>query len=918
MFASLMEHFPHSEIGAGLTGRLYCRAGVRAAVGLVCAMGLAACGGGSGGGGTGDPPPPPPSYSVGGSVSGLSAGASVTLEDNGTDSVQVASDGAFTFTTELKAGAGYSVSVTAQPTGEQCTVTNGSGSIGASNVTNVGITCAPTGTTTYSVGGTVSGLSSGLSVTLTDNGADSLKVSSNGAFTFPTQLKAGAAYSVAVETQPTGEQCTVTNGSGSIGSSDVSNVSITCAPVGTPTYSVGGTASGLSAGASVTLKNNGTDSLKISSNGTFTFPTKLKSGAAYSVAVATQPAGEQCSVTNGSGSIGTSNVTNVGITCAPTGTPTYSVGGTASGLTSGLSVTLTDNGADSLTVSSNGSFTFPTKLKSGAAYSVAVATQPTGEQCTVTNGSGSISASNVTNVGVTCVTLTYSVGGTVSGLSSGVSVTLTDNGTDSLKVSSNGSFTFPTKLKSGAAYSVAVATQPTGEQCTVTNGSSWIGTSNVTNVGVACAPVGTSTYSVGGTVSGLLSGLSVTLLDNGTDSLKVSSNGTFTFATKLKGGAAYSVTVSTQPTGEQCSVSNGSGTIVASNVTNVAVACSPSATTASLLYVTNATAGSIDGLKINTATGAPSPISGSPWTDGSAPAAVAIDPQKRFLYVATGSGEIRGYSIDASTLNLTAISGSPFATSADSIAITVDPSGQYVLTANGTTNNVSVFKIASTGALTEVTGSPFAAGSNASAIVVAAGKFVYVANSGGKTLSAYQLDLTTGSLTAVSGTFTVPATPNGLVVDDSGTHVYASETTPNEVSGFSIDGTTGALTTISGSPWAAKDAAASPGVSSPVMDGAGKRLHVADGTNVDCFSVNSSTGQLTELGLSYTNGKAFALTLDRQDEFLYALDNVNNQVEVFSVDPTDGSLTLISGSPFALFSGSGSDNLGPNAIAVQH
>ena len=67
----------------------------------------------------------------------------------------------------------------------------------------------------------------------------------------------------------------------------------------------------------------------------------------------------------------------------------------------------------------------------------------------------------------------------------------------------------------------------------------------------------------------------MTLLDNGTDSLTVTANGTFTFKTALASGATYSVTVGTQPTGETCTVTNGSGTVGTSNVTNVAVACSP-------------------------------------------------------------------------------------------------------------------------------------------------------------------------------------------------------------------------------------------------------------------------------------------------------------------------------------------------------
>src|SRR6202012_5036724 len=72
--------------------------------------------------------------------------------------------------------------------------------------------------------------------------------------------------------------------------------------------------------------------------------------------------------------------------------PTYSVGGTVSGLTG--TVVLQDNGADNLSVTANGTFTFPTKLVSGSAYSVTVLTQPSGQTCTVSGGTGTVGSAN--------------------------------------------------------------------------------------------------------------------------------------------------------------------------------------------------------------------------------------------------------------------------------------------------------------------------------------------------------------------------------------------------------------------------------------------------------------------------------------------------------------------------------------------
>ena len=154
---------------------------------------------------------------------------------------------------------------------------------------------------------------------------------------------------------------------------------------------------------------------------------------------------------------------------------------------------------------------------------------------------------------------------------------LQDNGGDNLSLSATGPFTFATPLATGAAYSVTVKTNPTGQTCTVASGSGTIASANITNVAISCTTA--ATYTVGGTVSGL-SG-TVVLQDNGGDNLSLSATGPFTFATPLATGAAYSVTVKTNPTGQTCTVASGSGTIASANITNVAISCTSSAATAS-------------------------------------------------------------------------------------------------------------------------------------------------------------------------------------------------------------------------------------------------------------------------------------------------------------------------------------------------
>jgi exo-beta-1,3-glucanase (GH17 family) len=81
------------------------------------------------------------------------------------------------------------------------------------------------------------------------------------------------------------------------------------------------------------------------------------------------------------------------------------VGGNVAGFTGG-SLAVWNNGGDRLAIADNGSFTFSLKIASGSTYSVVVATQPAGQNCTVSNGSGT-ARSDVTSVTVNCVPYTF-------------------------------------------------------------------------------------------------------------------------------------------------------------------------------------------------------------------------------------------------------------------------------------------------------------------------------------------------------------------------------------------------------------------------------------------------------------------------------------------------------------------------------
>jgi hypothetical protein len=506
-------------------------------------------------------------HALGGTVSGLQ-GTGLVLQDGVRAEVAILADGAFSFMNPVVGGSDYAVTVKSQPVNpwQTCSVDNGIGKVGDADVTTIAVTCS---TSNFKVGGTLSGmLGTGL---VLQNGLEELVPASDGTFAFVGSSASGTAYAVTVKQQPTSpwQTCAVGNGAGTVAGADVADIAVTCV---TNTYAVVGTVSGV-AGTGMVLQATrlgGASEDLPGANGAFAFPTRLPSGSTYLVTVKTQPAGpsQTCSVAEGAGVVGGADVV-VSVACS---TNSYSLKGTVAGL-AGTGLVLQTNTGEELPVTA-ASFTFPTKVPSGTAYAVTVKAQPTGpsQTCAVAGGSGTVGGADVTSIAVTCVTNTYAVGGTVSGLA-GTGLVLQNSGGDDKPVAVNGAFSFATLVASGSTYAVTVKTQPSSpsQTCTVANGNGTVAGASISGVAVTCT---TNSYSVGGTVSGL-AGTGLVLLNGGGDDKPVAVNGAFTFATSVASGLAYAVTVKTQPSSpsQACAVTAGSGVVGGANVTNVVVTC---------------------------------------------------------------------------------------------------------------------------------------------------------------------------------------------------------------------------------------------------------------------------------------------------------------------------------------------------------
>ncbi len=418
-------------------------------------------------------------YIVGGIVTGLNG--TVELQNNSTDDEVISTNGRFSFSTLYDDQDFYNVSILTQPIGQTCSLSNSAGQINGGHTLYVGVSCIDNPEQTYTIGGNVSGLGNGDAVVMQNNAGDNLATSNNGAFTFSTPLLPGAPYNVSIFSISLGQSCSVTQGSGTVATSNVTDVEVVCSDL--PSYLLGGSVTGLN--GNLELTNSNGDVVQLTANGSYNFSGVVYQGEDYEISITASPVSQNCSMTNSTGTVASSNIVNANVSCTDIANPTYSIGGSVTGLNGSL--VLQNNGGDNLPITADGSFTFGTELLSSAEYAITVLSSPITQNCSLSSATGTISSADISNVVVTCADIpTYSIGGSVTGLNG--SLVLQNNGGDNLPITADGSFTFGTELLSGAGYAVTVLSSPVTQNCSVSSSANGtVATADIISVAVSCS-----------------------------------------------------------------------------------------------------------------------------------------------------------------------------------------------------------------------------------------------------------------------------------------------------------------------------------------------------------------------------------------------------------------------------------------------
>lgn len=333
---------------------------------------------------------------------------------------------------------------------------------------------------------------------------------------------------------------------------------------------------------------------------------------------------------------------------------------------------------------------------------------------------------------------------------------------------------------------------------------------------------------------------------------------------------------------------------------------------------------------------------GSNRTPGSVPAGSEL------FYLGDNAGRINGFGLDPNSGNLTPIAVNNMPTVAD-VGLAADSGGMVLYSSNAAINapNVSSWIVDKhTGILTA---------SNSVALpiyayrIAAVERNLYVISDPSKNnsmLFALSIDPVTAALKQLNPTMTLPGVPNDLAIAPSGSWMgLTSGTSGGEIEGilrspnggatvlqlvspvstsgdnpqgirvtpdgkfvvvvnqgsnnlsvFSLDATTGALTPVRGSPFPS-----GPQPGPMAIDPSGKFVLVADSGNNELtpYTIDSA-GSLTA-GTAVPLGEKniqTAIAVDPAGKFVFAAV-FNQKVAGFHLDPGTGSLTPMSGSPFA-------------------
>lgn len=403
--------------------------------------------------------------------------------------------------------------------------------------------------------------------------------------------------------------------------------------------------------------------------------------------------------------------------------------------------------------------------------------------------------------------------------------------------------------------------------------------------GSASAP---TNFSLGGTMAGLNSGVKITLQDKGGASVEILSNGPFSFANMRPPGSNYEVSISSQPTGQRCQLSQGSGTIASASVTSIAVTCQTA-----YAYVLNnqLKPGATDQYTVSQYTfGA-----NGQMRAGDAPD-TPIDPNRVYMTVDTKAANvffslpdknaIAAYGIGAKG-ELSARPAASVRSGDTPVGTTLSPNGKFLYSYNYWDGSIYRYQLGTDGGFSSLaTGTQVARVSSVSSLAIdASGKRAYAGDSYSDRIYQFSIG-DDGSLTpAAAAGIVTDSAPIDLLLDPSGKFAYSLNNGDGSISQYTI-GADGMLAPMA----PANVKLTSRGVFMAITPN-GKYAYANGNNNIAQFAIGAN-GQLTPLSPAGvpTTDDAMTMAFDATGSYAYVANYIEKTVVQYAVG-ANGQLT---------------------------
>jgi 6-phosphogluconolactonase (cycloisomerase 2 family) len=319
-------------------------------------------------------------------------------------------------------------------------------------------------------------------------------------------------------------------------------------------------------------------------------------------------------------------------------------------------------------------------------------------------------------------------------------------------------------------------------------------------------------------------------------------------------------------------------------------------------YVANHLSNNISAYSINADTGALTLENLVNLGNGSTgPLFVAVDPAGEFAYVLSqvsgANGTITIFSIDATTGGLTFVATEVIQdTELNSVAI--DPSGRFIYYPTPASFSLSNTSI-NPGIGTFGVGGAASTGSDDPRFVAIdpSGRFAYTTNTVGTNITAFTINSSTGNLTQ-TGSQGASSSPIAMAIAPSGQFAYVIDPSDDYIKFFRINSSTGEMSSIGTDITGTIDTGNNP--RSIAIDPSGQFVYVVDfdDDDVRIYRINSSDGTLTQTGVIELadSSKSDSITVDPSGQFVYVTSFSNNNVSLFKINAINGGLTEV-GSP---------------------